>query len=290
MSNALTIYPTNTSLTPGGSIEAYLATISGLRTLNQEEERALAIRFRDHNDLEAARQLVLSGLRFVAHIARGYLGYGLPLADLIQEGNVGLMKAVKKFDPDAGVRLISFAVHWIKAEITDFIVNNFHLVKIATTKAQRKLFFNLRKLKPNANRLTADEAQFIANELDVSLRDVYEMEARLSGGEVSIEHHPDYADSEETSAPIDYLTHGHGDPLSIIEEEDWSTRQRAGLAMAVEQLDDRSRDIIQSRWLSQDKITLNELAERYGLTAERVRQIESTALKSIRKSINLEEA
>ncbi|MDF9392771.1 MULTISPECIES: RNA polymerase sigma factor RpoH [Methylococcus] len=271
---------------PLGSIDDYFAAVNRLPRLDADEERELAIRFRDEQDLEAARRLVLANLRFVAYIARGYLGYGLPLADLIQEGNVGLMKAVKRYDPDVGVRLVSFAVHWIRAEIHEFIIQNWRIVKIATTKAQRKLFFNLRKMKNRLGWLTPEEASAVAAELGVDVDDVYKMENRLNNPDMALEAHgEDDGDDRESHAPIHYLQQEGGDPALLIEHSEWENRQQEKLQEAIGQLDDRSRDIVASRWLSEDKLTLHDLAARYNVSAERIRQLESSAMKKLRNAL-----
>jgi RNA polymerase sigma-32 factor len=282
MSNALSL-PLNLSL---GSIDDYLATVSRIPRLDAEEERALALRLRDDGDLDAARQLVLAHLRFVAHVARGYMGYGLPLPDLIQEGNIGLMKAVKRYDPEVGVRLVSFAVHWIKAEIHEFIIQNWRIVKVATTKAQRKLFFNLRKYKTRLGWLNQEEAHTVAAELGVDVETVYEMEGRLSSQDMPFDQADDSEDGEkDLTAPVHYLKQEHADPADLIEEDDWGQHKQQKLLTAIEQLDDRSRDIVRSRWLSEDKLTLHDLAARYKVSAERIRQLESTAMKRIKLSM-----
>ncbi|MGX2042190.1 RNA polymerase sigma factor RpoH [Methylocaldum sp. MU1018] len=281
MSNALTL-PVNLSL---GSIEEYVSAVNVMPRYSADEERALAVRFREHNDLEAARQLVLGNLRFVVHIARGYLGYGLPLPDLIQEGNIGLMKAVKRYDPAVGVRLVSFAVYWIRAEIHEFIIQNWRIVKIATTKAQRKLFFNLRKFKNHLGWLSRDEAHILANELGVDVAAVYEMENRLNNPDVAFEPADSDGDEKETSAPIHYLRQENADPADLLEDNDWGQHKQQRLVAAIEQLDERSRDIVTSRWLSEEKLTLHDLAARYQVSAERIRQLENTAMKKLRNSL-----
>jgi RNA polymerase sigma-32 factor len=252
--------------------------------LNTEEEQELAVRLRQRNDLEAARQLILAHLRFVVHIARGYMGYGLPLSDLIQEGNIGLMKAVKRFDPSHGVRLVSFAVHWIRAEIHEFILRNWRIVKIATTKAQRKLFFNLRSSKKRLGWFSKEEVDVVPEELGVDPDTVLEMESRLSGQDISFDPTPqgDSDDERDNSAPITYLQDSRGDPAKLLEQEDWENQANSRLADALESLDYRSRDIVQRRWLSDNKPTLHELAAEYGVSAERIRQLESNALKKLK--------
>ncbi len=277
--------PANQLPAPQSSLEAYLQAINKIPILSEEEEKALARRYRDENDLEAARQLVLSHLRFVAHIARSYTGYGLPLADLIQEGNIGLMKAVKRYDPDYGVRLVSFAVHWIKAEIHEFVLRNWRIVKVATTKAQRKLFFNLRSAKKRLGWLNNEEIEKVAKDLGVSPEEVRQMEERLAAFDPSFDA-PLNDDEDDGSAPIYYLEdHSARDPAEQISEEDLFNRQTEILEQALAKLDERSRDILQSRWLSDKKATLHELAEKYGVSAERIRQIETSAMKKLRAAL-----
>ena len=267
---------------PVGSLDAYVDRVSRIPVLSREEESALAHRFRDEGDLEAARQLVLSHLRFVVHIARGYTGYGLPVGDLIQEGNVGLMKAVKRFDPDVGVRLVSFAVHWIRAEIHEYVLRNWRLVKIATTKAQRKLFFNLRRFKKHLGWLSESETKAIAEDLGVSAAEVTDMEQRLSSRDLSFDPAPDSDDDETSYSPSTYLPHPEADPSVAVEREHWDEDTAERLSQALETLDDRSRTILQSRWMTDEKATLHELADRYGVSAERIRQIEANAIKKLR--------
>jgi len=264
-----------------GSLDAYLDRVSRIPVLSREEERELAVRFRRNNDLSAARQLVLSHLRFVVHIARGYGGYGLPIGDLIQEGNVGLMKAVKRFDPSMNVRLVSFAVHWIRAEIHEYVLRNWRLVKIATTKAQRKLFFNLRKLKKNLAWLSAEETAAVARDLGVSVSEVTEMEKRLAARDLSFDPAPE-ADDEELYSPAAYLPSPDSDPAESVENAEWETDSSDRLHGALDSLDPRSRDILQRRWMTDDKATLHELADKYGVSAERIRQIESNAMGKLR--------
>ncbi len=283
MSHALTLaqFPTPTT---AGSIDAYIQAANRVPMLSDAEEFELARRLRDEDDLEAARRLVLSHLRLVIAVARGYLGYGLPHADLIQEGNIGLMKAVKRFDPDRGVRLVSFAIHWIKAEIHEYILRNWRLVKIATTKAQRKLFFNLRSMKQGLATLGADEVKAVASQLGVKPEEVVEMETRLSGADVSLE--PTTDDEDERFAPIAYLAADHGnEPLVQLERKDYDRLQDEGLRGALAKLDDRSRDIVRRRWLTDDgeeAATLHELAAEYGVSAERIRQIEAKAMQKMK--------
>lgn len=266
---------------PLSSLENYIQAVNRFPILSAEEEQQLARRFREHNDLEAARQLVLSHLRLVVAIARSYLGYGLPYADLIQEGNIGLMKAVKHFDPGRGVRLASFAVHWIKAEIHEFILRNWRLVKVATTKAQRKLFFNLRSLKQSDGALTSREVEEVARALNVDQEDVREMETRLYGQDVALE--PGVDDDDDHFAPITYLAAPDADPSQHIEAAEREKLATEGLSRALDSLDPRSRHIIEARWLNEDNpATLHELASIYGISAERVRQIEAKALQKMK--------
>ena len=266
---------------PLGSLDAYLERVSRIPVLTREDERALAERFRSEGDLEAARELVLSHLRFVVHVARGYSGYGLPMGDLIQEGNVGLMKAVKRFDPTLNVRLVSFAVHWIRAEIHEYVLRNWRLVKVATTKAQRKLFFNLRRLKKNLSWLSAEETLAVARDLGVSPGEVTEMEKRLAARDLSFDPAPE-ADDEELYSPAAYLPAPDADPAEQVEDAESADDYSERLHGALGRLDARSRDIVQRRWMSEDKATLHELAGKYGVSAERIRQIESSALGKLR--------
>ena len=285
MSNALTL-PINLSV---GTFDAYLNLVRQMPRLTAEREHELAVKLRDYGDLDAARELVMSNLRFVVHVARGYSGYGLSMPDLIQEGNVGLMKAVKRFDPDMGVRLVSFAVHWIKAEIHEYVIKNWGIVKVATTKAQRKLFFNLRKSKQNLGWLSHDEALAIAEDLDVELGELYEMEMRLSNRDVAFDLPTDESAAEETIAsPSMYLQQHGADPAELFENADWEDHEQDRLTKALACLDDRSLDILSSRWLAEKKATLHELAERYNVSAERIRQLEQNAMKKIRTSMVLE--
>lgn len=271
-----------------GTFDSYISLISQLPKLSAEEERELAVRYRDQGDIGAARQLVLSNLRFVAHIARGFAGYGLPLADIVQEGNIGLMKAVKRFDPDQGVRLVSFAVHWIKAEIHEYVIRNWRIVKIATTKAQRKLFFNLRKMKKDVAQLTASDAEAIAESLDVEVKTVYEMEQRMEGRDIGLEPATDDHGDEGGFAPIAYLEQVGADPALVLENSDWEERKESMLMNALAGLDARSRDIVACRWLNAEKATLQELAERYQVSAERIRQLEQNAMKKLKNAFVLE--
>jgi RNA polymerase sigma-32 factor len=271
---------------PTGSLEAYVQTVNRIPMLTAPQERELALRFRDHNDLEAARQLVLSHLRLVVAVARGYLGYGLPHADLIQEGSIGLMKAVKRFDPDRNVRLVSFAIHWIKAEMHEYILRNWRLVKLATTKAQRKLFFNLRSMKTGLAPMTSKDVERIAGELRVKPEEVVEMETRLSGQEIAFEADQD---DEEAYAPVHYLAADRdAEPLSQLEARESEEVRAAGLEDALKSLDPRSRRIIETRWLREkDALTLHDLAAEFRVSAERIRQIEAKALEKMKKAMPL---
>jgi RNA polymerase sigma-32 factor len=269
---------------PLGSLDAYISKVVQVPVLGQAEELALARQFRDENDLDAARKLVLSQLRFVVHIARGYTGYGLPLGDLIQEGNIGLMKAVKRFDPEMNVRLVSFAVHWIRAEIHEYVLRNWRLVKIATTKAQRKLFFNLRRAKNHLGWLSSSEREVIAKDLGVTTREVGEMEERLAGQDVSFDPGPE-TDDETPYAPALYIASESGDPAQAMESDDWREQGADRLRDALDGLDKRSREILEARWLGEKKATLQTLAARYGISAERVRQIEQTAMRTLRSAV-----
>lgn len=280
MTNALAL-PVNLSV---GTFDAYLNVVRQMPQLTSEEEHELALRYHNEGDLEAARQLVMTNLRFVVHIARGYSGYGLSMPDLIQEGNVGLMKAVKRFDPFMGVRLVSFAVHWIKAEIHEYVIKNWGIVKVATTKAQRKLFFNLRKMKKDLNWLTHDDAQSIAADLNVDIEDVYEMEKRLSGHDASFDMSNDDSDEENYAAPVNYLQSYHADPAELLEASDWEGKEHDLLVEAMKSLDERSIDILTSRWLVEKKATLQDLAAKYNVSAERIRQLEQNAMKKIRNA------
>ena len=267
-----------------GSLDQYIQSVNRIPLLTETEESDLAHSFRENEDLEAARKLVLSHLRLVVAIARGYLGYGLPHADLIQEGNVGLMKAVKRFDPDRGVRLVSFAIHWIKAEIHEYIVKNWRLVKIATTKAQRKLFFNLRSLKSSSNTLQGEEVLAVAQQLGVKPEEVREMETRLSGQEMALEGGSD--DDEERFAPIAYLADPHAEPSDVLARRQAARLQDEGLHHALAALDERSASIVRRRWLTEgDAATLHELAAEYGVSAERIRQIEAKAMQKMRTQL-----
>lgn len=269
-----------------GSLDSYIHLVKRYALLSQEEEFALATRFRNENDLDAARKLVLSHLRVVVSVARGYAGYGLSQADLIQEGNIGLMKAVKHYDPDYGVRLVSFALHWIRAEINEFVVRNWRLVKIATTKAQRKLFFNLRSLKRGLATLKPQQVSEIAQQLNVSERDVVEMEARFAGHEVALD--PTGIDDDESYAPIQYLADSEDhEPSNILETTELDSLRTAGLARALSSLDERSRRIVEARWLSEDhSATLHDLAAEFNVSAERIRQIEQKAMSKMHAALS----
>jgi RNA polymerase sigma-32 factor len=263
-----------------GNLDAYIQAANRFPMLSEAEETALARRFREEEDLDAARQLVLSHLRLVVSIARGYLGYGLPHADLIQEGNIGLMKAVKRYDPDRGVRLVSFAIHWIKAEIHEYVLKNWRLVKVATTKAQRKLFFNLRSMKPGSEALTPGQTREVAKQLGVKPEEVVEMETRMSGHDLALE-----ADDDEDAkfAPIAWLADSHSEPTRVLEAREYDRLQSEGLKSALASLDERSRRIVEARWLAEDEAaTLHDLADEFGVSAERIRQIEAKALQKMR--------
>ena len=269
------------------SVDAYFSQISSISVLSIERERELAERLQEHGDLEAARALIMAHLRFVVHIARGYKGYGLPLSDLIQEGNIGLMKAVKRFDPSYGVRLVSFAVHWIRSEIHEFIIRNWRIVKVATTKAQRKLFFKLRSAKKRLGWLNRQEVETVAKDLGVEPKTVLEMESRLSGHDITFDAPTNESDDTEAHfTPAQYLIAPNADPASLIEGEDWTSHNIDKLSLAMTQLDDRSREILSQRWLTEEKkATLHELADRFGVSAERIRQIENNAIKKLRTAI-----
>ena len=269
-----------------GNIEAYISAVNRIPMLTHEEESSLARRLRDQNDLAAAQKLVMSHLRLVVSIARGYLGYGLPHADLIQEGNIGLMKAVKRFDPDQGVRLVSYAMHWIKAEIHEYILKNWRLVKIATTKAQRKLFFNLRSHKESLDAMTPAQVEDLAKSLNVKREEVIEMETRMSGHDIALDAPSD--DEDDKFAPIAYLSSDASEPTKALEAKQYDRLQSEGLAAALDKLDPRSRRIVEARWLANDDgsgATLHELADEFGVSAERIRQIESAALKKMKGAL-----
>src|SRR5436853_2054338 len=277
MSGTALTFPTPVS---PGSLAHYIQAVNRFPLLTQEQETALGRRWKEHEDIDAARELVLSHLRLVVAVSRNYLGYGLPQADLIQEGNVGLMKAVRRFDPERGVRLVSFALHWIRAEMHEYVLRNWRLVKLATTKAQRKLFFNLRSMKGSSAALTRKQADSIARELGVKTEEVLEMEMRLGGGDVALDPAPG---DEESVTPIAYLTDAEDEPVQILERAETARNRSVGLQRAMAKLDDRSRRIIEARWLKEeDPATLQELADEYGVSAERIRQIESKAIKPMR--------
>jgi RNA polymerase sigma-32 factor len=280
MSGSALAFPTPASL---GSLDHYIQAVNRFPLLSPQQETELGRRWREHEDVDAARQLVLSHLRLVVAVSRNYMGYGLPQADLIQEGNIGLMKAVRRFDPERGVRLVSFALHWIRAEIHEHVLRNWRLVKIATTKAQRKLFFNLRSMKTSSAALTPDEANKIAADLGVKPEEVFEMEKRISGGDVSLDPTPG---DEDSVSPIAYLSDAEDEPSQILERAQMAANRTAGLRSAMAKLDARSRRIIEARWLrEEDSATLQELANEYGVSAERIRQIESKALKTMRSEM-----
>lgn len=283
MAQALAL-PTHLS---AGSLDAYIASVSSAPALTVEQERELASRLRDNNDLEAARTLVLSHMRYVIHIARSYSGYGLALPDLIQEGSIGLMKAVKRFDPDMGVRLVSYAVHWIKSEIHEFVIKNWRIVKIATTKAQRKLFFNLRKHKKNLAWLNENEADAIANDLGVDKSAVYEMEKRLSNFDMAFDgHQDDNSESDDVVyTPATFVTNEEHDPASVVETHNEKAHNSTQLQIALDNLDERSRAILSERWLSEEKSTLHQLADKYQVSAERIRQLEKNAMNKVKQTL-----
>lgn len=278
--------PTNNLPTPIGSFDAYLAIVNSFDKLDSKEEYKLACRFRDHNDLNAAQQLILANLRHVPYIAKSYSGYGLSQPDLVQEGNIGLMKALKRFDPDQGVRLISFAVHWIRAEMHEFIIRNWRIVKIATTKAQRKVFFNLRKSKKHLGWLSETEAQQIADNLGIDIKTLRQMEGRMERSDMAFEASADEGSQDNQFYPSSYLENATPDPSTQVEELELQNLQTASLQNALEALDERSQDIVKQRWLSEKKCTLHELADKYKVSAERIRQLESNALKKLRNGLS----
>lgn len=267
---------------PVHSLEAYLHYVNQIPMLTREEEYDLAVRLQKNNDLAAAKRMILSHLRYVARVAKGYLGYGLPLADLIQEGNIGLMKAVRRFNPEMGARLVTFAMHWIKAEIHEYILRNWRIVKVATTKAQRKLFFNLRNLKKHLGWMNQQEVNDIADDLGVKPETVREMEMRLTTQDTSFDAHNDSNDDEARFAPAGYLEDNRYNPFQQLENADWSENSSDILYQALAQLDKRSQDIIRTRWLNEEKLTLHELAEKYQISAERVRQLEKNAMNKLK--------
>ena len=270
---------------PVGSLDSYIHAVGVIPVLSKEDEQSLSRQLRDHEDLDAARDLVMAHLRFVVHIAKGYTGYGLPLGDLVQEGNVGLMKAVKRFDPEYGVRLVSFAVHWIRAEIHEYVLRNWRIVKVATTKAQRKLFFNLRGKKKSLSWLSYDETRAVADDLGVSPKDVNEMERRLSSRDAVFDPAPDSRDDDRAFSPAAYLPSKDDDPATLVEKSDWHEDATSRMAEALETLDDRSRRILDTRWLTEDKLTLHKLADEFGVSAERIRQIEVKAIKKLKEEM-----
>lgn len=285
MSKSLALSNTALSVS-AGSLESYVQSVHEVPVLSVEDEKAYATRLVEKGDLDAARILVMHNLRFVIKVARGYSGYGLPLADLIQEGNIGLMKAVKRFDPSVNVRLVSFAVHWIRAEMHEFILRNWKVVKVATTKAQRKLFFNLRSSKKRLGWLNVAEADSIATDLGVSTKDVIEMEKRMSGLDISFDLGPGQDDDEKAYSPSQYLLPSENqDPAELLEAQDWEDHTQARFNGALAELDDRSKDILASRWLADEKATLQDLADKYGISAERIRQLESSAIKKLKAEI-----
>lgn len=272
-------------LSPATDIDQYIAKVRQIPVLNAEEERALAEDLQKNHSLEAAQKLIIHHLKFVVHIARGFSGYGLPLGDLIQEGNIGLMKAVKRFQPQRGVRLVSFAVHWIKSEIHEYVIRNWRMMKIATTKSQRKLFFNLRSMKKSTNWLNEEEANEIAKELNVSTKDVYEMESRINGQDVSFDP-IDASSDDDNYTPAAWLTDNHSDPAKTNETSEQTALMHKQLASGLTQLDARSREIIEARWLNENsKITLQQLADKYGVSAERIRQIEQQAMQQLKSNM-----
>lgn len=284
MSEAIAL-PVNLSV---GTFDAYLNVVRQMPKLTSEQERELALRFKDAGDLTAARELVMANLRFVVHVARGYSGYGLSMPDIIQEGNVGLMKAVKRFDPDLGVRLVSFAVHWIKAEIHEFVIKNWGIVKVATTKAQRKLFFNLRKSRQDVGWLSSEEAEAIASDLNVEVSTVFEMEKRLGNRDASFDMPVDETVDDSYVEPASYLYQANDDPAVMLENVEWQSHEQRLLTKALDELDERSLDIVSSRWLADEKATLHELAERHQVSAERIRQLEQNAMKKLRAAVVFE--
>jgi RNA polymerase sigma-32 factor len=287
MGNALSVTTFNKTMHAlTGNIESYIQSVNNFPVLSKEDEHDLAVRLQKDNNLEAARNLVLPHLRFVVYIARGYNGYGLPLADLIQEGNIGLMKAIKRFDPERGVRLVSFAVHWIRAEIHEFILRNWRIVKVATTKAQRKLFFNLRSAKKRLGWLNNDEVNNVARDLGVKPETVLEMESRLSGQDIGFDGYSDDDDEKDYLVPAAYLAQDNADPAAELEHSNLSTLQANNLHDALSSLDERSQEILEARWLREDKKTLHELAAVFNVSAERIRQLEKNALKKLKLSLS----
>jgi RNA polymerase sigma-32 factor len=283
MTNALVVRR-ETLPVVAGDLDAYTQAIQAFPVLDAQQEKELALKLKKENDLDAAKALVMHNLRFVIKVARGYNGYGLPLPDLVQEGSIGLMKAVKRFDPDMNVRLISFAVHWIRAEIHEYILRNWKIVKVATTKSQRKLFFNLRSSKNRLGWLNKEEVDSVASDLNVSSKDVLEMEKRLSGQDISFDLSAS-DDDEQAYSPSQYLTNEADDPADTAEAEDWNDYTQNRFYAALETLDERSKDILAKRWLAEEKATLQELADQYGVSAERIRQLENTAIKKLKVSV-----
>ncbi len=277
--------PVISGVSVDAGLSSFLRTVNAAPMLTADEEKSLATRYRNEEDLDAARQLIYSHMRFVVRTARGFTGYGLPLADLIQEGNIGLMKAVKNYDPDRGVRLVSFAMHWIRSEIYDYVLKNWRIVKLATTKAQRKLFFNLRKNKKRLGWFTQDEVETVAKALDVPEATVRQMEERMSGQDTAFDGYDTDDDSDFKPAPAGYLQDMSMEPAAQLEAEDWEQHNNTRLADALSDLDDRSRDILQSRWLSEKKATLHDLAGKYGISAERIRQLEANAMKKMKGAL-----
>jgi RNA polymerase sigma-32 factor len=284
MNQALAISQ-NTLPSATGNLQSYIQAAYKLPVLDAAVEHELAVRLRNEGDLEAARALIMHNLRFVVQIARGYQGYGLPLGDLIQEGNIGLMKSVKRFDPDKGVRLVSFAVHWIRAEIHEYILRNWRIVKVATTKAQRKLFFNLRSAKKRLGWLNHQEVEQVAKDLGVKPEEVLQMESRLAGQDIGFDNEADSDDDSQYVSPASYLPDPSSDPAQVAEEADWSEQYHARLHNAMKGLDERSQDILASRWLADEKATLHELADRYSVSAERIRQLENNAIKKLKTAL-----
>ena len=287
MSNALTLNLNTQLIISDHGLDSYIYAVKSIPVLTAEEERELAERFYKEGNLEAARQLVISHLRFVLYVANSYKGYGLPLADLVQEGNVGLMKAVKRFNPTLGVRLVSFAVHWIRAEIHEYILRNWRIVKVVTTKAQRKLFFNLRSMKKRLGWMSHQEVEAVAKDLGVSSKDVLEMEKRLSMQDVAFDAPVDSDEEDDIFAPVSYLEDNRYDPAMVIERNEWDEQGHGQLQHALKKLDKRSQDILQKRWLNEEKATLQELAEQYQVSAERIRQIENNAINKLKKNMAL---
>ena len=271
---------------PGKDIESYLSSVHAIPILTKEQEQELALKLYEEDDLDAARQLVIHHLRFVVHIARSYQGYGLPLGDIIQEGNVGLMKAVRKFNPEVGVRLISFAIHWIKSEIHEYILKNWKIVKVATTKAQRKLFFNLRSKRKELNWLSSDEVKMISSELGVDEKSVKEMESRMNSSDVSFDPPAEANDDQASYSPANYISDSSMDPAELIEKNDLEKHNNSELLSAISELDQRSKEILMDRWLSDMKPTLHELSDKYGVSAERIRQIEKSAMNVIKEKLS----